>query len=297
MTTILEKATGLVAFVRTVEHGSFSKAARSMGATPSGVSKSVARLEERLGVRLLQRSTRALGLTAEGRAYYEHVAPLLRGIDEADGVLQGETSLSGLLRVTASLEMGRTLVTRWIQTFLDRHRALRVQLRLTETNVNLVAEGWDLALRIGKLPDTALVARKVVDLRTSLVATPQYLRLHGTPQRFEDLRHHEVVRYLMGGRPFPITLTDGASLTASGRFDADDLGAVREAVLAGAGLGHLFRFSVADDLASGSLVEPLASLPLSRMPVYAVHAFGKRLPLRVRLFIDFVVEQVARSEL
>jgi DNA-binding transcriptional LysR family regulator len=297
MTTILEKTTGLAAFVRTVDTGSFSEAARAIGSTPSAVSKSVARLEQRLGVRLLQRSTRTLGLTAEGAAYYERVAPLLRAIDDAEDVVQQASRASGLLRVTASLDLGRTLIAKWVGLFIERHPDVKVELRLTERNVDLVREGYDLAIRMRTLPDTELVSRKLADLRTLLAASPDYLARRGVPRQPEDLHLHACLRYLLSGRPFPFAFSDGSSIIPDGPFDCDDGGAIREAVLGGVGIGYFLYFTVAEALATQRLIQVLPHLACPTMPVYVVHAYGRQLPLRARLFIDFLVERVGKSEL
>jgi len=137
MTTILEKTAGLVAFVQTVDSGSFSGAGRFIGSSPSAVSKSVARLERRLGVRLLQRSTRTLSLTTEGAAYYERVAPLLRAIADAEDVVQVADSARGLLRVTAPVFVGRTLIGAWSEAFLARHPNVKLELSVTDRHVDL----------------------------------------------------------------------------------------------------------------------------------------------------------------
>jgi DNA-binding transcriptional LysR family regulator len=297
MTSILEKTAGLAAFVRTVDTGSFSEAARAIGSTPSAVSKSVARLERRLGVRLLQRSTRTLGLTAEGSAYYERVAPLLRAIDDAEDVVQQAGRASGLLRVTASLDLGRTLITKWVGLFIDRHPDVKVELSLTERNVDLVREGYDLAIRMRTLPDTELVSRKLADLRTLLAASPDYLARRGVPQRPEDLHLHACLRYLLSGRPFPFAFADGSSIIPDGPLDCDDGGAIREAVLGGVGIGYFLYFTVAEALAKRRLTRVLPHLACLTMPVYVVHAYGRPLPLRARLFIDFLVERVREADL
>jgi DNA-binding transcriptional LysR family regulator len=295
MTIIVDKTAGLAAFVRTVDTGSFSKAAQAIGSTPSAVSKSVARLERRLGVRLLQRSTRTLGLTGEGTAYYERVAPLLRAIEDAEDVVQQAGRATGLLRVTASLDLGRTLIAKWVKDFVDRHPGVKVELSLGERNVDLVREGYDLAIRLRDLPDAELISRKLVDLRIVFAASPDYIARRGTPAALEDLRHHACIRYLLSGQPFPFTLADGRSITPDGPFDCDDGGAVREAVLSGAGIGYLLYFTVADEIAAGRLVQILPDLACPTMPVYAVHAYGRQLPQRARLFIDFLVEKIGLS--
>src|ERR1700726_4334886 len=196
MATILEKTTGLVAFVRTVDAGSFSAASRLVGSSQSAVSKSVARLERRLGVRLIRRSTRTLSLTAEGTAYYERVAPLLRAIEEAEDVVQVASEAKGLLRVSAPQEFGRLLIATWAPEFLARHPAVKLELNVTDRNVDIIREGYDLAIRMGALRDTELVSRKLADLHWILVASPTYLEQRGRPGTIGDLRSHSCVRYL-----------------------------------------------------------------------------------------------------
>ena len=154
MAPILEKTAGLLAFVRTVDAGSFAGAARLTGASPSAVSKSVARLEQRLGVRLLQRSTRTLKPTSEGAAYYEHVAAHLRAIEEAEDVVQVPGNVRGVLRVTAPTTFGRPLISAWAGSFLQTYPDIKLDLSVTDRRVDLIREGIDLAVRIGELEDT-----------------------------------------------------------------------------------------------------------------------------------------------
>jgi DNA-binding transcriptional LysR family regulator len=297
MTTILERTNGLMAFVQTVDAGSFSEAARAIGSTPSAVSKSVARLERRLGVRLLQRSTRTLGLTSEGAAYYERVAPLLRAIEAADDVVQQAGSASGLLRVTAPHDLGRGLIAKWVRDFVDQNPAVKVELSLNERYVNLVREGYDLAIRMRDLADSDLVIRKLADMRIVIAASPDYVARRGAPKAKEDLHDHACLRYLLNGRPFPFTFADGSSMTPNGPFDSDDSGAIRQAVLGGIGIGYMLRFTVAEELATGRLLQLLPNLELPSLPLFAVHAYGRQLPVRVRLFIDFLVKQMVKTEI
>src|ERR1700757_207369 len=175
MATILEKTAGLLAFVRTVDAGSFAGAARLIGASPSAVSKSVARLEQRLGVRLLQRSTRTLSPTSEGAAYYEHVAPHLRAIEEADDIVQAPGNVRGVLRVTVPSTFGRPLISAWAGSFLERYPDIKLDLSVTDRRVDLIREGFDLAVRIGELEDTNLIGRSLGVLQYVLGASPEYL--------------------------------------------------------------------------------------------------------------------------
>ena len=297
MATILEKTTGLVAFVRTVDAGSFSAASRLIGSSQSAVSKSVARLERRLGVRLIQRSTRTLNLTAEGAAYYERVAPLLRLIEEAEDVVQIASRAKGLLRVSAPQEFGRLLIASWAPEFLARHPGVKLELNVTDRNVDIIREGYDLAIRMGALPDTELISRKLADLHWILVASPAYLDKRGRPETIEDLRSHSCVRYLTAGRPWPFEFADGESIVPDGQFDTDDSGSIRQATLNSAGIAYQLRMTVTDFLKDGRMVEVLPHLAMPALPAYALHAFGRQLPIRGRLFIDFLVEKLTGLDL
>ena len=293
MTTILERTTGLVAFVRTIESGSFSAASRLVGSSQSAISKSVAALERRLGVKLIQRSTRTLSLTAEGQAYYERVAPLLRAIEDAEDVVQAAATARGPIRVAASQELGRMLIAPWVATFLDRYPEVSLELGITDRFVDIIREGFDIAIRMGSLADSDLVSRKIGDIRFVLAASPDYISRNSLPADLEALGRHVFVRYVASGRSWPYILADGTQLPTSGRFLTDDTGSIREAVICGAGIAYLLHVTVAQDFAEGRLVELLSDLKLPTMPVFAVHAFGRQLPVRAKLFIDSLVERIA----
>ncbi len=293
MATILEKTAGLVAFVRTVDAGSFASAARLIGASPSAVSKSVARLEERLGVRLLQRSTRTLGPTAEGAAYYERVAPHLRAIEEADDIVQVPENVRGVLRVTAPSTFGRPLIAAWAGSFLDRYPDIKLELSVTDRRVDLIRESFDIAVRIGELQDTSLIGRSLGVLRYVLAASPGYLERRRMPRSIDDLKQHACLRYLRAGRPFPFTFADGTRIVPEGPFDTDDAQYLIEAALEGAGITRFMLLAIQDDLANGRLRIVLPEIPMVSEPIHILHPFGRQLPLRVRLFIDFLVEAFA----
>jgi DNA-binding transcriptional LysR family regulator len=297
MATILEKTTGLVAFVRTVDAGSFSAASRLIGSSQSAVSKSVAGLERRLGARLIQRSTRTLSLTAEGTAYYERVAPLLRAIEEAEDVVQVASEAKGLLRVSAPQEFGRLLIASWTPEFLARHPGVKLELNVTDRNVDIIREGYDLAIRMGALQDSELISRRLADLRWILVASPAYLEKRGRPKTIGDLRAHSCVRYLTAGRPWPFEFADGESIVPDGQFATDDSGSIRQATINSAGIAYQLRMTVTDYLKDGRLVEVLPNLAMPVLPAFALHAFGRQLPIRGRLFIDFLVEQLTGLDL
>jgi DNA-binding transcriptional LysR family regulator len=297
MTSILEKTTGLVAFVRTVDAGSFSAASRIIGSSQSAVSKSVARLERRLGVRLIQRSTRTLNLTAEGQAYYERVAPLLRSIEEAEDVVQVAAEAKGLLRVSAPQEFGRLLIARWAPEFLARHPGVKLELNVTDRIVDVIREGYDLAFRMGALRDTELISRKLASLRWILVASPSYIERRGRPEAVEDLRSHSCLRYLSSGRPWPFAFANGESIVPDGPFDTDDSGSIRQAAVGSGGIAYQLKMTVTDLLTEGRLVQVLPHLAMPTLPVHVLHAFGRQLPIRARLFIDFIIEKLRGLDL
>lgn len=296
MTTILDKTAGLVAFVRTVDAGSFQAASRLIGSSPSAVSKSVAKLEKRLGAKLIQRSTRRLGLTSEGIAYYERVAPLLRALDDAHDIVQGTGTARGLLRVTAPVELGRGLIASWAELFLAEQPELKLELSVTDRHADLIRENYDVAIRMGALADAGLTARRIASLPIVLVAAPAYFRRRGQPASIEELRRHDFIRYVSAGRPQSVTFADGTEIVPDGRFDTDDGGAIRHAALAGAGIAHLMRVAVQDDIDAGRLVPVLPDVPMPTMPVHIVHAFGRQLPVRARLFVEFLARRMARLE-
>jgi DNA-binding transcriptional LysR family regulator len=290
MATILEKTAGLLAFVRTVDAGSFAGAARLIGASPSAVSKSVARLEQRLGVRLLQRSTRRLSPTSEGAAYYEHVAAHLRAIEEAEDILQAPGNVRGVLRVTVPTTFGRPLISAWADSFLDRYPEIKLDLSVTDRRIDLIREGFDIAVRIGELEDTNLIRRSLGVLQHVLAASPKYLKRRGIPRLVDDLKRHACLRHLLAGRPQPFTFADGTRIVPDGPFDTDDAQYLIEAAAKGAGIAQFMRLAIEDDLAAGRLGIVLPEISMFTTPVHVLHPFGRQLPLRARLFIDFLVE-------
>ena len=293
MTAIVDTSAGLAAFVRTIETGSFSDAARLLGASPSAVSKSVARLEARLGVRLIQRSTRTLALTAEGALYFERVAPLIQALADAEQALRTPGDVSGLLRVAAPSDLGRTVFAGWAERFARAHPRLKLELGIADRQVDLIREGYDVAIRVGALLDNRLTARRLTVLQPVLVAAPAYLARSGQPAERADLAEHACLRYLTPAGPFPWTWADGSSLVPDGPFDTNDGVVLRQAALAGAGIAQLARIAVADDLAAGRLDIVLPHLPMPGLDVHALHAYGRQAPQRVRLFIAFLQQQFA----
>ncbi len=287
----LDNAAGLSAFIDAVETGSFSAAARRAGATPSSVSKSIARLERRLGVRLFTRSTRTLNPTPEGLAYFERVMPLLRALIEARDAVR--VVAEGRLRVSLPTDLGRLLMDPLTRVFMRRHPGVRLELDMTDRHVDLVREGYDLALRAGEVQDADLVARPLGSAPLALVASPEHLDRHGRPDGLDALATARHVRYRLDGRPFPIRFADGAVLSPEGVLDCDTGFALKAAAINGVGIAQLLRWTVDEDLRAGRLEIVMPDAPLPAVPLRILHAFGRFQPLRVRLFSDFVADEVA----
>jgi DNA-binding transcriptional LysR family regulator len=284
----IERMQGLSAFVRVVEAGSFTGGARLLGTTPSAISKSIARLEQRLGVRLFHRSTRSFTLTAEGQDYFDRVAPLMRALEEASDTLRSEHEPAGRLRLSMPADLGRSLMQAITTRFLPQHPQIKFDVSLTDRHVDLIREGFDLAIRVGRVADTGLMSRSLGELPLVLVASPSYLSAQGHPQSIDDLRQHAHVRYMLAGRPFPITFADGTSLTPEGALDADSADALRIAALNGVGIAQILRPNVREELSAGALNVVLPELPMPSVPVQVLHAFGRGMPSRARVFLDFV---------
>jgi len=293
MTVIADKMAGLVAFISAVETGSFSAASERLGTTPSAISKSVARLEQRLGAKLFRRSTRSLTLTVEGTAYYERAVPLLRGLEDAEEVVRSASTARGMLRITMPSELGRLLMNALTNGFLPRHPEIQLEIGMTDRSVDLIREGYDLALRAGRLADSDLAVRTLGELPMALVASPEHLEHNGRPGSLEDLSRAAHVRYMLGGRPFPIRLMDAPAVLPEGRLDLDSGFALRVAALNGVGIAYLLRCTVEADIKSKHLEVVLPQRQLERVPLHFLHAFGRTPPLRARLFMDFVTAEIA----
>ena len=291
---LLNQTAGLVAFVRAAESGSFSAAARLVGTTPSAVSKGIGRLEAELGATLFYRSTRSLGLTPDGQALFDRVAPLLRGIEDAADVLQTAGGARGILRVSMPGEIGRLLMAAITSVFLAEHEGVELDLSLADRHADVIREGHDLVFRVGTVRDSGLRSRTLARLDMVLVASPGFVAHRGNPASFAQLHALPFVRYLQRGRALPITFADGTTLHPRGRIGLDTGAGLRAAALNGMGVVLLMKCTVQDDLDRGDLVEVMTQERLPRLPFQALHAFGRQVPARARRFMDFVEREMQR---
>jgi DNA-binding transcriptional LysR family regulator len=283
-------------FARVIESGSFSAAARKLDLTPSAIAKLVSRLEARLGVRLLHRTTRSLKATAEGEAFYERATAILADLEEAESAVAAKGVPRGRLRVTASVQFGNGVLVPLLPEFLARHRGIAVDLNLTDDVVDILMERTDVAIRHGPLRDSGLTARKLGTSRRVIVASPAYLRRRGRPRRPEDLVAHNCLNFnfRLSSYDWPFQGgTDRRSMAVAGNLKANNGESLRQLALAGLGIARLGHFHLASDLKAKRLVQLLQEFDASEAEeIHAVFVGRGHMPLRVRAFIDFLVERV-----
>lgn len=286
----------LSVFVTAVSTGSIAAAGRRHGLAPVVASRRLSALESEVGARLLQRSTRSLSLTDEGQAFLPHAREILDRETEALNALRpGHSGASGLLRLTAPAALGREVIVPLLPDLFAAHPQLRVELRLTERLVDLVAEGLDLAIRIADLRDTEMVARRIGTVRRVVCASPAYLAQHGNPATRSDLSRHECLT-LVGS---PHWLFEGPSgvekVRVSGRMTCDAIDGLHAACRVGAGIAMLSTWSVANDLETGQLIElPLDASPHAP-PIAALYPSARMLSPRVRVFMSAITKAPERT--
>ena len=285
------------AFVQVVERGGFSAAARALGMTPSAVSKLVARLEARLAVQLVHRSTRKLTLTPEGQQFHERSVRVLADMDEAERCAGSGAAPRGRVSINASVPFGHHVLLPLMPRFLELHPQVTVDVSLTDRVVDLMDERTDIAVRWGQLPSSDLVARRLGETGQAIVASPGYLASYGTPHTPEELEGHNRLgtSYRRAVPDWPLSV-DGrfVGMPIVGNMRVGDGSALRRLVLDGVGLGRLSLYHVQVDIDAGRLVKVMEEFnPHEMEPIHAVY-LGKagRLPARVRAMLDYLVAHV-----
>ncbi|MBI4968374.1 MAG: LysR family transcriptional regulator [Rhodospirillales bacterium] len=288
----LGNLSGMAIFARVVEEKGFSAAASALGLSKSAISKQLAKLEDRLGVRLLNRTTRRLSLTDAGAAYYERAARILAEAAEADRAMSALVEAPrGLLRVNAPMSFGVRHLGPALPDFLAQHPEVSIDLALNDRVVDLVDEGFDLAIRITKMPDSSLVARKLADSRRLLCGAPDYFRKRGKPSRPAQLKDHNclIYSYTAPAEDWRFTGPEGVeTVRVAGSLRANNGDILREAMLAGLGIAPMPSFLVGDDLRAGRLELALPGYEVSGSGIYAVYPHGRHLLAKVRVFIDYL---------
>jgi DNA-binding transcriptional LysR family regulator len=297
MLTIFNQLPELVAFVVSVESASFSAAARALGTTPSAISRRVAKLEDRLGVSLLQRTTRSLSLTTEGSTYYERISRLLRELEEADDLVVSGGKPRGKITVSTSLDFGESLLVQLIPEFLKQYPEIEIDLLLSDRLVDLVSEGIDVAIRLGDLEDSSLIRQHLGRTQFVLCASCAYLEAHGIPEKPQDLVHHNCLRYVFDGRPLPWEfLIDGTwqTIPVSGTFNSDNGGVLKKAAIAGLGIARLLSFQVNEEVEQKRLRLLFSEQLPPGLVVQAVFTHRRNLSPRVRVLLEFFITHCAR---
>lgn len=282
-----------------IEAGSFARAADALGLSPSGVSRAVTRLESRIGVRLLDRTTRSVTLTDEGRRLYEEISPLMTGISDAVTIASGSSVVArGRLRVNVDAFFSRLIFSPHIRRFLEQHPEVSLELITREQLGDLVAEGFDVAVRFGIPPTSSLVARKLLETRIVTVASPDYLQRNGRPEKPADLENHACiqVRDSVSGQPFEWEFHRGRKtvpVKTSGRLLLTDVGTLLNACLSGVGIAQVKAVGVQDLLDQGLLVDLFPDWPDEKFPLFALYPSRNLPAAKVRAFIDFLSTMAA----
>ncbi|EYF04998.1 LysR family transcriptional regulator [Chondromyces apiculatus] len=286
---------GLAVLAAIVESGNFARAAEVLGMTPSGVSRAVGRLEQRLGVRLFDRSPRAVVLTEEGRRLHEGVAPLLDGIEDAATEAAGASrEVRGRLRVHVDAAFGHLVLGPSVGAFLAQHPGVSLDYAVRERLGDLDAEGFDVAVRFGVPEMSSLTCRKLFETRVLTCAAPAYVARHGRPAHPRDLAGHECIHFRnpVTGMPFAWELRRGEEVVpveVSGRLTVNDAGALMDACLSGHGIAQPLEVFARERIAAGKLVQLLPEWADERFPAYALHRSRTLASARVRAFLEFVV--------
>jgi DNA-binding transcriptional LysR family regulator len=290
----MDRLDAMQAFVAVADLQGFAPAARKLGLSPSGVTRLIAALEQRLGARLLQRTTRSVTLTDVGARYLERVRRILADVEEAEGSAEGErTRPSGRLAVSAPVGFGRLHVSPVMSAYLMRYPEVTGELRLTDRMINLVEDGVDLAVRIGHLADSSLVARHVGEMRRIVVASSGYLKARGEPDTPETIASHQTVqfgamtasqdwRFIEDGRDIRVACTP--------RFTTNSADAAIQYAEQGGGLTRVLAYQAAEAIKSGRLRIVLAKFEQPPLPIHLVYPTSRLLSAKVRAFIDLVIE-------
>lgn len=286
--------------MRVVQEGSFTAAARSLGLPKSSVSRSVAQLEQDLGVRLLHRTTRRLHLTDAGTAFHERVSRALTDIGEATAAASDlQHELRGSIRIAAPVDVGVWAVASIVARFVRRHPTLHVEVRLSGRAVDLIAEGFDLAVRAAPVRDESLIARRVGTLELGLYASSRYLARRGTPTAIDELEAHDCIllRTDAGTLPWRLSSSSGAEalVEPQGAISADDISFLKKATLAGGGIALLPSFFVPREEQAGKLVRILPEWRLAGSTLHVVYPSARYVPQRVVAFRDYLIKELGRT--
>lgn len=287
----MDRFDAMTAFVAVCEAESLTRAARKLGLSPSVMSRQIAALESRLGARLFNRTTRSISLTDAGSRFLERARRILAEIDEAELAVQDEKAPPrGRLSVTAPVIFGRLHVAPLLSHFVERYPQVSIDLTLSDRFISLVEEGHDLAVRIGHLPDSQLVARRFGETRRALVASPAYLAKAGVPLRPDDLAKFSLIAFTPVVQSFEWSFSEGLKVRIEPRFIVNNGDAAISWALAGSGIARVLYYQVRDAIRDGRLVEVLEPFAPEPMPIHVVYPTARLLPGKVRAFLDLAAQ-------
>jgi DNA-binding transcriptional LysR family regulator len=290
----------LIAFVAVVESGSFSRAAEQLGQDNSVVSRTIKRLEQKLGIQLLNRTTRQISLTHEGERYFSRVQKILQEMASAENdLLEHRNVPQGLLRVDAATPVVLHVLAPLVAEFTERYPKISLSLFSSESNINLIDRKVDVAIRVGELDDSSLRARKLMLSYRSVLASPAYLQKWGTPTSVDDLANHRCLGFneVMALNKWPLLCADGQQLTIRPFISAGSGETLRQLCLSGNGIACMSDFMTQQDIANGHLVELLIPEVMRiAMPLHAVYYSDQAVSTRIRCFIDFLSERLDSGE-
>ncbi|AVT48048.1 LysR family transcriptional regulator [Shewanella baltica] len=293
----MEHFSALPIFVTVVECGSFSLASQKLGLSKSAVSKRITLLEQSLGIQLLHRTTRSLSLTEAGARYFDYVRPAVKlAADGLDAISELQQAPQGSLRIAVPMVFGRLHIGPLIPEFLRRYPKIQLQMQMDDKTTDLIAGGFDLAIRIGELPDSSLIARKIAPCLSVICASPEYLARHAAPQTPQQLSQHNCLfySYFRDGVEWTfLSPQDPTRIQPNGNYQVNNSDAIHQATLDGLGIANLPRFMVDSDLQAGRLQALLADHPLPEHGIYAVYPQRKHLPTKVSVLIEFLMELLA----
>ena len=293
---------GVTVLMAVVEAGTIVRAAEALGLSASGVSRALSRLEARVGARLLNRTTRSLTLTDEGRRFYERVGPHLDSIEEAAIEASGSANVvRGRLRVNVDPFFSRIVLASHVATFLEQHPQVKLELIMRDHVGDLVADGFDLALRFGDPPSGSFVARKLVETRILTVASPSYIARHGRPKHPADVADHACIAFYdaANGRAFDWEFRKGRRVlpvNVASRLLVSDVGAMLSACEAGSGIAQIMQLGAGDLIESGKLIELFPDWSGELFPLYALYPSRQHRAAKVSAFVDFCLKVLARSK-
>jgi len=283
-------------FVKVVDAGSFTGAAKNLGLPKSTVSRKITQLEERLGARLLQRTTRTLSLTDTGSAYYDQCSRIIGDVEEANiAVTEMQSKPKGLLRITAPMLFGSWVLSDLVSDFLQANPDIQIDMALTDQSLDLIQESIDVAFRVGVLADSSLIARPLGEVKVVICASPEYIAKNGAPSHPSDLKQHSVVNWAQSDN-WQFDSPEQLNIDLKPRVHVNDTQSLHKLALNGLGIARLPAFICANDITSGKLKPLLCDWKADAVPIHAIYPSNRHLSVKVRSFVEYVIDELRKEQ-